>query len=489
MILKRIKNGRRKSVRIDSRIDYIHETAQWESCSHSDFKTLLKSCQHDERSAHFVVSFDDDSKHRTAVENFFRNRFSDNLLYIGEHNEKRGDQRMTAYHIVLSRNLNTGLMINLSKKELEGLKADWHAYIKNELNPQQREKLNSWRVKQEVVQGLEPWQMGTRGHKSYKAYSMDLKNQFVSLINKQDFEGASELLQKNNASFEVKTTEAGRERVYINFMWSGKMKSVSLSNIDRNVKEELKRLEDIINEYSKRLTEIDDSCQECRIRCNRVRKISSEADDRDRCIRKEKEDDARKFHERSSQLDEDVVELEQEFERVYGRSETADIGKLQLESVAQHSRDVVQYFDVNTDLQSIIGSQGFKRSMSLALNEKEVQKEMQELQRALKRFHSMGYNGFIKDFSSQLIFQAKKQKDPVLASAFSFLSIVFSLISMMSHIAISGYKSSNIYDCKIRLKELKRAQQTFSDTDRHMEEVKQVESNRKTPDCNFDMTM
>jgi len=127
--------------------------------------------------------------------------------------------------------------------------------------------------------------------------------------------------------------------------------------------------------------------------------------------------------------------------------------------------------------------------MSIALSEKELQKEMRELQRAMGRHHKLGFQGMIKDSTKEFLFQASKQKDRVIASAFSFLGILFSVISMMSLVAVTGYQYSKISDCKIKLKELKRSHKNFEDTDQHMQEVKEAKNNRKAPGCDFEMTL
>lgn len=191
MIIKYVKNSKNKNNKVAGRYSYVthREKASWiyeNTLERFDF-AVKKRFKDKQDTTHYVVAFDrklteeEKKKARQVISDFWFRKFgTEYFLSIAEHNDKE----YTHYHILLSRHLDTGKMLNtvLKAKQYQQLQKELRAELEQAelLNEREKQLNQKYLNSTEVKRSLTAYQ-----HKLYKELKEKIKNgEYVELTKK-----------------------------------------------------------------------------------------------------------------------------------------------------------------------------------------------------------------------------------------------------------------------------------------------------------------
>ena len=292
MIFKYVKNKKRQKNKVSGRYKYVSSKADWiYENTMVRFDLVVKSRFGDKQdTTHYVVSFDrelsdqEKEKAREIISNFFFQKFGTNhYLSIVEHTDKEN----THYHILLSRDIETGKMINtkIKNKEWKELQKKLRAEIEQAGILTEREKKINQKYIYSTEKGKTFGQYEYRNYKelskqlqrktskekidfllslfeksenSYKAITRATTEVIAELLNNAEIELLNSFLEQSGINIFLEITEKGRERIKISFekdwkfLEGAKTKTFRISNLNRDVANRLKKhLKEFENELER----------------------------------------------------------------------------------------------------------------------------------------------------------------------------------------------------------------------------------------------
>ena len=291
MIFKYVKNKKRQKNKVSGRYKYVSSKADWiyeNTLERFDF-AVKRRFGDKQDTTHYVISFDRElsdekrEKAREIISNFFFQKFGTNqYLSIAEHNDKEN----THYHILLSRDIGTGKMINskIKAKEWKELQKELRTEIEQAGILTEQEKILNQKYISSAEKSRIFGQYEYRSYKelqkqlqektskekidfllslfekseSYKAIARATTELVAELLNNAEIELLNDFLEKGNINIFLETTQKGRERIKISFekdwkfLEGAKTKTFRISNLNRDVANRLKKhLKEFENELER----------------------------------------------------------------------------------------------------------------------------------------------------------------------------------------------------------------------------------------------
>lgn len=299
MIFKYVKNTKKEGNKVSGRYKYVVSKADWiyeNTIERFDFMVKRRFGEKQD-TTHYVLSSDrllseqEKEKAREVISNFFFNKFgAEHFLSIAEHN----DNGKTHYHILLSRDIITGKMVNtkIKAKEWKELQKELRAEMEQAGILTEKEKIINEKYLSSTEKSRTFGQYEYRSYKelskqlqrktsnekidfllylfeksenSYKAITRATSELIAELLNNAEIELLNSFLEQSGINIFLETTQKGRERIKISFekdwkfLENAKTTTFRVSNLNKNIanqlKAQLKELQNGIKELDRKIFE------------------------------------------------------------------------------------------------------------------------------------------------------------------------------------------------------------------------------------------
>lgn len=253
-MLKKIRNKKRTGNKVSARYKYVKNKADWiyeNTLERFDFAVKRRFIDKQD-TTHFVFSFsrilsnEEKKKARQLISDFFFNKFgTEYYLSIAEHN----DNQKTHYHILLSRNIETGKMLHLKNAEYMQLVRELNDVMSELMNEHELEIKEKYGTSKEYQMQLEAWQyhdyekavrkflnkdFDVSDTKSFKAIAKASAEFVFKMLEKKDLDTVREFEYATGIKFFVEKARK-RERLYVDVLG----KKVRVDKLDKQARDRL----------------------------------------------------------------------------------------------------------------------------------------------------------------------------------------------------------------------------------------------------------